>query len=120
MDRAQDDEVDELLHLFASKVAMHAVVLALDLRASSLTLSDGDVEHRLHLPRPLLAAGLTEMRRGVHPWEAGTPATEALARLMTVHLDESLATRCRHETGWWSYDGSFFNPVPPWEAWHDR
>ena len=35
---------------------------------------------------------------------------------MTVHLFESFATRVRHETGWWSYDGGFFNPLPPWEA----
>ena len=29
---------------------------------------------------------------------------------MPVHLSESFATRVRHETGWWSYDGGFFNP----------
>ena len=43
-------------------------------------------------------------------------AQEALALLMTVHLDESFATRVRHETGWWSCYDSFFNPLPPWEA----
>lgn len=99
-------------------MAGHDDVLALDLAAAALVLRRAGIEHRLHLPRPVLAAGLAEMRRGGHPWEDGTPAPEALARLMTVHLDESLATRTPHETGWWSYDGGFFEPGPPWEVSH--
>jgi hypothetical protein len=111
------DEVDELLRLFAAKVAGGGdVVVALDPRAASLTLVRAGTEHRLHLPRHVLADGLADMERGEHPWEEGLPAQEALARLMTVHLDESFATRARHETGWWSYDGGFFEPWPPWEA----
>jgi hypothetical protein len=38
------------------------------------------------------------------------------AALMLVHLDESLATREPHESGWWTYRFGFFHPLPPWEA----
>ena len=115
--RPADDDVDDLLRLLASKLAQGSdVVIALDHAVAALTLERAGVEHRLHLPRPVLAAGLSSMLRGEHPWEDGIDAGEALARLMTVHLDESLATRTRHETGWWSYDGGGFEPVPPWEV----
>ena len=73
-------------------------------------------KHLLYLPRDVIAARLADIRRGEHPWESDISALEALARLMTVPLFESFATRVRHETSWWSYDGGFFNPLPPWEA----
>jgi len=48
------------------------------------------------------------------------PAEENAAALMLVHLDESLATREPHESGWWSYLNGFFHPLPPWEAHRQR
>lgn len=116
MDEVDSDEVDGLLRLFAEKVGQDADTAELDLAKSALTLVKHETEHRLHLPRDVIAAGLEEMRAGIHPWEAGVSAPEALARLMTIHLDESLATSPRHETGWWSYRSGCFDPVPPWEA----
>jgi predicted DNA-binding transcriptional regulator len=79
-------------------------------------MSHDGAEHLLSLPRDVIAAGLADMRISEHPWEADMSAREALARLMTVHLYSSFATRVRHETGWCSYDGGCFNPLPPWGA----
>ena len=46
----------------------------------------------------------------------GISAEENAAALMRIHLDESLATRDAHESGWWTYSDGFFHPLPPWEA----
>ncbi len=59
--------------------------------------------------------------------EAGTDGTEVVwgeplsdeetaARLLIVHLEESLATQEAHPSGWWEYEDGFFRPAPPWEA----
>jgi hypothetical protein len=49
-------------------------------------------------------------------WGSEISDEEGAARLLTVHLDESLATRQPHESGWWTYTAGFFEPLPPWEA----
>ena len=53
---------------------------------------------------------------GMDVWGEPLSATEALARLMSVHLEESLDTRGPSPTGWWTYDGGMFQPRSPWEA----
>ena len=100
MYQADDDDVDGLLRLLASKLAQDADVAAVALAAGSITMSHDGAEHLLYLPRDVIAARLADMRRGEHPWESDISAQEALTRLMTVHLFESFATRVRHETGW--------------------
>jgi hypothetical protein len=46
----------------------------------------------------------------------GVPVEQHAAALMLVHLEESLATREQHESGWWTYRDGFFHPCPPSEA----
>lgn len=111
--------MDALLHLFAEQVSATCTVLELDPGPAALVLVVGDAEHRLYLPRPLLEAELRHMEQhGDHPWGGVLEPVEAVARLMSIHLDESLATRTPHESGWWSYGGGFFEPEPPWEVPH--
>lgn len=111
--------MDDLLHLFADKLASEYTVVELDLATAALVLRVGETEHRLYLPRPLVGDVLRHMEEHHdHPWGDDVEPVEGVAGLMCVHLDESLATRTPHESGWWSYDGSFFDPVPPWEVPH--
>jgi hypothetical protein len=69
--------------------------------------------HRLWIP-PGALTGVAADPEGV--WGPGVGAVESAARLLLVHLDESLETREPHPTGWWTYRGGGFDPVPPWEA----
>ena len=105
-----DRDVDELVRRFAAKVE----AVEVDPGQALVVLVRDGVQHRLHLPRPLLVAAL---REDDHPFGPGLEPVEACARLMWVHLDESLATRAS-ASGWWSYVGGGFEPVPPWEAHH--
>ena len=110
---SDDRDVDELVRLLARKVE---AVEADPASATVVVVRDG-VQHRLHLPRTVLAEALRQAEQpGGHPFGGDLPPVEACARLVVVHLDESLATREAHESGWWSYDGGFFQPQPPWEA----
>ena len=109
-----DRDVDELVERFALLQAGRDDVLEVDLGPATVRVALDEVEHRLSLPRAVLAEAL---RADDQPLGGGDVAPfEACARLMSVHLDESLATRERHESGWWTYDGGFFQPLPPWEA----
>lgn len=110
--------MDGLLQLFVEKVASTYTVLDLDPGLAALLLVAGDTEHRLYLPRPVLGDTLRHMEQhDDHPRGAALEPVEALARLMSIHLDESLETRTAHESGWWSYDGGS-DPEPPWEVRH--
>lgn len=53
-------------------------------------------------------------------WGPGVSGLESAARLLTVHWDESLATREPHPTGWWTHRGGGFDPEPPWETHRTR
>ncbi len=78
----------------------------------------------LDLVRPTGRVRLSIPEAQLHALLAGSPldpgqgisAEENAAALMRIHLDESLATRDAHESGWWTYLDGFFHPVPPWEA----
>lgn len=75
---------------------------------------------RLHFDEAELLAvaeGAGEEAEAV--WGEPPPDEVAAARFLSVHLDESLATREPHESGWWTYRAGGFDPVPPWEA-HPR
>ena len=106
---SDDRDVDELLCAFARRVG----AVQADPASSTVVLAPGGVAQRLHLPRAVLAEAL---RADDQPFGGDLTPVEACVRLMVVHLDESLATREPHESGWWSYDGAFFEPLPPWEA----
>jgi hypothetical protein len=102
-------EVIEVL----SKPDHGAVVLDLpsdDLREPPTRVS-------LHLDESVLLKALSATGDlGREVWGEALPASEALARLMSVHLEESLATRGPSPNGWWTYDGGMFEPGAPWDT----
>lgn len=72
---------------------------------------------RLHFEGPELLSLLEEAGEdGSAAWGEGLSDEEAAARFLTVHLQESLATREPHPSGWWSYEPGGFTPEPPWDA----
>jgi hypothetical protein len=85
-----------------------------------VAIRHGDQVARLHFDEAELL-GVIDLAgdEGSEAW--GTPLSDevAAARFLSIHLDESLATREPHETGWWTYRAGGFEPVPPWEA-HTR
>ena len=68
MHRAGDDDVDGLIHLFASKIAQDADDTAVVPAVASITMSCDSAEQLLYLPRDVIAADLADMPRGEHPW----------------------------------------------------
>ena len=94
--------------------AEHTVVEVVPERGL-VVVDSGGQRHRLHLEEQRLLA-LVESQEGRGAAFPEVSALEGAARLVSVHLDESLATRQPHPTGRWSYRGGGFDPVPPWEA----
>jgi hypothetical protein len=72
---------------------------------------------RLHLTEARLLEALQGAGdTGTEAWGEPLSDGEAAARFLTVHLEESLATRDAYESDWWEYEGGRFAPLPPWEA----
>lgn len=106
-----DPEIDALVLLFAEKLRIDGML--------TQPPASGDrrlvVQHRGHqldvlLPegalRKLLADG-DELAADL--WGPNVSAMEAAARILTVHLDESLDTAPEGSLeGTWTYDGGFF------------
>jgi hypothetical protein len=76
---------------------------------------DGRVA-RLQLPESELLALLADADGLDSVWGKDVPSVDGAARYAATHLDESLATREPHPSGWWTYRSGFFHPEPPWEA----
>ncbi|MDT0276375.1 hypothetical protein [Blastococcus goldschmidtiae] len=72
--------------------------------------------HEAELLRLLGGAGAD----GTEVWGQPLSDEEAAARFLTIHLEESIATRESHPSGWWEYEHGRFTPVPPWEAFARR
>ena len=102
-----------VMHLFRDKLASEGQVRDFFPEAGTLEVLRPEGWIRLHLAEGEIDALIPG---GSEPWGPGVSDEEGAARLLTVYLDESLATRVPHETGWWTYLGSFFEPMPPWEA----
>ena len=107
-----EDEVDALLGLFATKITDLYDVLDCSPRQGIIVIRQGDTVHLLHFDREALAQDLDTDEPGF--WGPGVDRVESVARFMTLHLDESLATRGPHASGRWTYSGGFFEPRPPW------
>jgi hypothetical protein len=95
----------------------HAEVTELRPEEGILAVRHGDTVARLHFDEAVLLEFIDGAGEdGADAW--GEPLSDevAAARFLSVHLDESLATREPHESGWWTYRPGGFDPVPPWEA----
>jgi hypothetical protein len=98
----------------------HAEVVELIPEKGILAVRHGDQVARLHFDETELLGFIDGAgEEGSEVW--GTPLSDevAAARFLSIHLDESLAAREPHETGWWTHRAGRFEPVPPWEA-HTR
>jgi hypothetical protein len=118
-------DAEALLLLFAQKVRGQGEVVevlagpdhgrvVLELPGDDL----GEPPSRLtfHLDETVLREALSASGDlGMEVWGEPLPPGEALARLMSVHLEETLGTRGRSPSGWWTYDGGGFRPGSPWD-----
>lgn len=110
-------EAEELFCLFAEKISDLYVVTDCSPDRARMTVEKDGVTSVLHVDERDLVRSLEGADDlGEQVWGEALPAVESVARLMTVHLDESLATRDPHPTRRWSYRRSGFDPLPPWEA----
>ena len=95
----------------------HAEVTELRPEEGVLAVRHGETVARLHFDEAELLAFIDGAGdEGEDVW--GEPLSDevAAARFLSIHLDESLATREPHESGWWTQHAGGFDPVPPWEA----
>ncbi len=103
--------VDELVSLFAIKLRMEGWLVEPVAEGSRELLVEYGVDRMsLVLPESALATLLSdgdELARDL--WGPSVSAVEAAARMMTVHLQESLDTSARDDlSGTWTYRGGFF------------
>ena len=114
-----DPRVVAVIRLLAEKESSdgHAEVTELRPEEGILAVRHGDSEARLHFDEAEMLASITDAgQEGEAAWGYPMSDEEAAARFLSIHLDESLATREPHESGWWSHRGGGFDPIPPWEA----
>lgn len=104
-------EVEALVSLFASKLRMEGMLVQPAAQGSRELLVDYRGQHlTLVLPERALSSMLAEGDRLARDlWGPSVTADEAVARLMTVHLQESLDTSASEDLeGLWTYGGGFF------------
>jgi hypothetical protein len=104
-------DVDDLVSLFAAKLRMEGTLVRPAAQGSRELLVEYRGEHlTLVLPERALSRLLAEgdeLARDL--WGPSVSAQEAAARLMTVHLQESLDTSASEElSGTWTYRGGLF------------
>jgi hypothetical protein len=112
---------EELLQLFAERLRQRSGYTDVDIQPALgiVTLTYLDQGVVLNFTELALMEHLdAETRYGPALGGPRITAMEAAARLMSVHLDESLETREPHPSGQWTYHDGGFSPIPPWEAHH--
>jgi len=102
--------LDELVRLFIAKLRMDGTLVQPAAEGSRNLYVQYRGQHlTLVLPDDALSSMLAdgdELARDL--WGPGVTAKEAVARLMTVHLEESLETSPSEDLeGTWFYDGGF-------------
>jgi hypothetical protein len=108
-----DATAARVLTLFGDKLQSESgTIETFSVDAGTLELVRSHERIRLHLPE----AEILAVYRDCVCDDPRVSDEENAAALMLIHLDESLATREPHESGWWSYREGFFHPLPPWEA----
>src|SRR3954468_4172666 len=100
MDARAQDVVRRLAVIESGEVSE---ILALRPGEGYLEVRHDDRVARLHLPEDPLLALLDDVESLRAVWGDGVCDVDGAARLVSVHLDESLATRAAHPTGWWTY-----------------
>ncbi|GAB3599044.1 hypothetical protein GCM10027586_01490 [Kineococcus gypseus] len=111
-----------MLRRVSQKLPAGCALLELDLQEAVITVDrDGRREylHFLHENLGPRFARIDDVDRAAL-WGLEVSQEETIARLISIHLEESLATREAPESGRWTYTGSIFEPIPPWEAQKDR
>ena len=103
--------LDELVRLFIARLRMDGTLVQPASEGSRNLYVQYRGQHlTLVLPDDALSSMLAdgdELARDL--WGPGVTAKEAVARLMTVHLEESLETSPSEDLeGTWFYDGGFF------------
>ena len=113
-----DARVVAVLRLLAETFARgHAEVTELRPEEGVLAVRDGGTVSRLHFDEAELLGFIDGAGQdGEDAWGERLSDEVAAARFLSSHLDESLATREPHESGWWTYRSGGFDPVPPWEG----
>jgi hypothetical protein len=106
-----------VLRLFAEKVSTEDEVTDLRPEEGIVGVRHRGSVARLHFDEAELLAFIAEAGEDAEEvWGSPLSGEESAARFLSIHLDESLATREPHASGWWSYRAGFFHPIPPWEA----
>lgn len=100
-------EIDDLVALFADKLRMQGVLREAPLPGSGRLVVDHHGERvTVVLPEPVLRDLLAEGDDlAAALWEPSTGAEEAAARMLTIHLDESLDSVLEGPiSGTWAYE----------------
>ncbi len=108
-----------VLRLLAEKESSdgHAEVTEFRPEDGIVELRHGTMRAHLHFDEAELLAFLALAGQdAAEVWGYPMSDEEAAARFLTIHLDESLATREPHESGWWTWRPGRFDPLPPWES----
>jgi hypothetical protein len=114
-----DDAASGLLAAFRDLLIRRGErVEDVDLRSGRLDLLRTTGRLRLSIDEDELQELIDDSAR-LDP-DQGISGEENAATVLLIHLDESLATREPHESGWWSYRDGFFHPLPPREAHRQR
>jgi hypothetical protein len=111
--RSESGETDTELQEVVTGFLPDLGVLELELRSGQSI--------RLHFDEAELLTLLSGAGEdGLAVWGESLSAEESAARLLTVYLEESTATRQAPPSGWWEYEKHGFTPLPPWEAFSRR
>jgi hypothetical protein len=106
-----EPEAAELLNLIGEKIAPICVVLECRPVAAEISIEYQGQEYVLELDEKVLLHVLEDDEQlGIDLWGGVLPRGEAVARLASVHLQESFETRDPGPRRRWRYNGPFFEP----------
>jgi hypothetical protein len=117
-----DPQCEQLLRVFAAKLAdAHLSGPYVDVVVSAahctVTATHRGTTVILHFLPDECADLLSRLRDdSADLWGSEVPPVEGAARLLTIHLDESLAPYDDDLPQRWTYQLGGFLPIPPWEA----
>ncbi|WP_369054883.1 hypothetical protein [Kineococcus terrestris] len=117
-----EPEVEDVLRRVSQKLPAGCTLVELDLQEAMIAMDCGGRREYLHFLHQDLGSQFAQIddvdRKGL--WGLEVSQEETVARLISIHLEESLAMREPPESGHWTYLRSGFEPIPPWQAHKDR